>query len=74
MFKRFDESRHPCWTNHCLEPVYCTAVEEYNIIGLVIEVFDDPDKVITDFVLLHGCLQSCMPKCVEGLLEVCEDL
>ena len=42
--------------------------------GLVIEVFDDSDKVGTDDVLLHGCLQSCMPNPVEGLLEVNEDM
>ena len=42
--------------------------------GLVIEVFDDSDKVGTDVVLLHGCPQSCMPNPVEGLLEVYEDM
>ena len=38
--------------------------------GLVIEVFDDVDKVGAYVVLLHGCPQSCMPNPVEGLLEV----
>ena len=42
--------------------------------GLVIEVFDDLDKVGADVVLLHGCPQSCMPYPVEGLLEVYEDV
>ena len=42
--------------------------------GLVIEVFDDSDKVGTDDVLLHGCLQSYMPNHVKGLLEVYEDM
>ena len=42
--------------------------------GLVIEVFDDLDKVCADVVLLHGCLQSCMPNPVQGLLEVYEDM
>ena len=42
--------------------------------GLVIEVFDDSDKVGTDVVLLHGCPQSCMPNPVEGRLEVYEDM
>ena len=32
------------------------------------------DKVGADVVLLHGCLQSCMPNPVEGLLEVYEDV
>ena len=41
---------------------------------LVIEVFDDLDKVCADVVLLHGCPQSCMPNPVEGLLEVYEDM
>ena len=42
--------------------------------GLVIEVFDDLDKVGADVVLLRGCPQSCMPNPVEGLLEVYEDM
>ena len=42
--------------------------------GLVIEVFDDSDKVGADVVLLHGCPQSCMPNPVEGLLEVYKDM
>ena len=50
------------------------AVEEDVTSGLVIEVFDDADKVGADVVLLHGCLQSCMPNPVEGLLEVYEDM
>ena len=41
-------------------------------IGLVIEVFDDSDKIGADVV--HGCPQSCMPNPVEGLLEVYEDM
>ena len=32
------------------------------------------DKVGADVVLLHGCLQSCMPNHIEGLLEVYEDM
>ena len=42
--------------------------------ALVIEVFNDLDKVCADVVLLHGCPQSCMPNPVEGLLEVYEDM
>ena len=42
--------------------------------GLVIEVFDDSDKVGADVVLLHGYPQSCKPNPVEGLLEVYEDM
>ena len=42
--------------------------------GLVIEVFDDLDKVCTDVVLLHGCPQSCRANPVEGLLEFYEDM
>ena len=42
--------------------------------GLVKEVFDDSDKVDADVVLLHGCLQNCMPNPVEDLLEVYEDM
>ena len=41
--------------------------------GLVLEVFDDSDKVGAD-ILLHGCPQSCMPNPVEGLLEVYKDM
>ena len=59
-------------SNCCLEPVSYAAVEEDCTSGLVIEVFDDLDKVGADVVLLHGCIQSCMPNPVKGLLEVYE--
>ena len=48
--------------------------KEYGTSGLVIEVFDDSDKVCADVVLLHGCPQSCMPNPFEGLIEVYEDM
>ena len=71
MLKRVGESRHPFRTpNFCSEPVSYAAVEEDGTSGLVIEVFDDLDKVCADVVLLHGCPQMCMPNPVEGLLEV----
>ena len=57
-----------------MEPVCYAAAEEDGTSGLVIEVFDDLDKVGADVVLLHGCSQSCMPNPVEGLLEVYEDM
>ena len=57
-----------------MEPVSYAAVEEDGISGLVIEVFDDLDKIGADVVLLRGYPQSCMPNPVEGLLEVCEDM
>ena len=60
-------------SNCCSEPVSYAAVEEDCACGLVIEVFDDLDKVCAD-VLLHGCPQSCMPNPVKGLLEVYEDV
>ena len=50
------------------------AVEENCTSGLVIEVFDDSNKVGADVVLLRGCPQSCMPNPVKGLLEVYEDM
>ena len=60
--------------NCCSELVSYAAVEEDCTGGLVIEVFDDLDKVGADVVLLHWCPQSCMPNPVEGLLEVYEDM
>ena len=51
-----------------------TAVEEDCTSSLIIEVFDDSDKVGADVVILHGCPQSYMPNPVEGLLEVYEDM
>ena len=57
-----------------MEPVSYAAVEEDGTSGLVIEVFDDLDKVCADVVLLHGCQQSCMLNPVEGLIEVYEDM
>ena len=58
----------------CSEPVFYAAVEEDCTSGLVIEIFDDLDKVGADVVLLHGFPQSCMPNPVEGLLKVFEDM
>ena len=58
----------------CSEPVSYAAVEEDSTSGLVIEVFDDSDKVSADVVLLRCCPQSCMLNTVEGLLEVYEDM
>ena len=66
------ESRHPCRTPISL--VSYAAVEEDGTSGLVIGFFDDLDKVCADVVLLRGCLQSCTPNPVEGLLEVYEDM
>ena len=54
--------------------VLYAAVEEDGSSGLVIEVFDDLDKVCADVVHLHGCPQSCMPNRVESFLEVYEDM
>ena len=48
------------------------AVVAFRCFTVVIEVFDDSDKVGADVVLLHGCPQSCMPNPVEGLLKVYE--
>ena len=51
-----------------------SAVEEDCTSGLVIEVFDDSDMVWADVVILIDCPQSCMPRPVEGLLEVFKDM
>ena len=61
-------------SNCCSEPASYAAVEEDGTSVLVIEVFDDSDKVGADVVLLHGCPQNCMPNPVEGLPEVYEDM
>ena len=61
-------------SNCCSKPASYAAVEEDCSSGLVIEVFEDSDKVGADVVLLHGCPQSCMPNPVEGLLEVYESM
>ena len=75
MLKRVGESRHPCRTPTVVrnQSPYA-AVEEYCTSGLVIEVFNDSDKVGADVVLLHCCPQSYMPNPVEGPLEVYEDM
>ena len=57
-----------------VSPVSYAAVEEDCSSGLVVEVFDHPNKVGADVVLLHGCLQSCLPNPVAGRLEVYEDM
>ena len=56
-----------------MEPVSYAAFEEDGASGLVIEAFEDSERVGADVVLLHGCQQSCMPNPVEDLLEVYED-
>ena len=57
-----------------MEPVTYAAIEKDCSGGLIIEVFEESGKVDTDVVLLHGCLQCCMPNTVQGLLEVYEDM
>ena len=42
--------------NRCFESIPSVALEKDCIGGLLIEAFDDSDKVGTDIVLLHGCL------------------
>ena len=75
MLKRVGEKKTPLSdSNRCSEPVSYAGVEEDCTCGLVIEVFDDSDKVDADVVLLHGCTQSCMPNPVRDLLEVYEDM
>ena len=46
------------------------AVEEDCTSGLIIEVFDDQDKVGADVILLRCYPQTCMPNPVKSLLEV----
>ena len=58
----------------CSKPVSHAAVEEDGTSGLVVEVFDDLDKVGADVVLLHGCPQSCMPNSVKGYEDMVEVL
>ena len=59
-------------SNCSSEPVSHAVVEEDCTSGLVIEIFDDSDKVGADVIFLHGCPQSCIP--IEGLPEVYEDM
>ena len=70
ILKSVGESRHPSQTPTIVQN---QSVGEDCSSGLVIEVFDDLDKVGAD-ELLHGCPQSCMPNPVEGLLWVYEDM
>ena len=58
----------------CLQPVSYAAIEEDCIGGLLIEVFDDSNKVGLDAGLFDCCPTCCMPNPVEGLLEGCEDM
>ena len=57
----------------CSEPVCYDIVKEDCTSVLVIEVFEDSDKVGADVVFLHGYPQICMPNPVEDLLEVFKD-
>ena len=72
MLKRLSESRHPSLTIGVVQnqsPMH----EENCATGLVIQVFDDSDKVGADIVFLQRCPQSCMPNPVEGLFGVYAD-
>ena len=71
MLKRVGDSRHPC---RIRTVVRNQPPKEDCTSGLVMEVFDDLDKVCADVVLVHGCPQSWMPNPVECLLEVYEDM
>ena len=73
-FKRLVERRHVSDSNFCSEPVSYQVDKEDFSGGPIIEVFDDSNRVVADFVLLHGCPQNCMPNPVEGLLEIYEDI
>ena len=44
------------------------------LVALLTRFSDDSDKASADVALLHGCLQSCMPNNVAGLLVVYEDM
>ena len=57
-----------------MEPASHDAVEEDGTSGLVIQVFDDSDKIGAYVVLVQGCPHSCMPNPFEGRLEVYEDI
>ena len=74
MLKRVHESRHSCRTPTVVQSKSPMLLLKRIASGLVIEVFDDSDKVGADVVLLHGCSQSCIPNPVEGLPEVYEDM
>ena len=57
-------------SNCCSEPVSYAAAEEDGTSGLVMEIFDDLDKIGDDVALLYGCPQSCMPNHVECILDI----
>ena len=57
-----------------MEPSCYATFEEDCTGSLVIEVFEDSEKVGAVVVLLHGCPQSFMPNPFEGRLEVYEDM
>ena len=60
------------YSNCCAEPVSYAAVEEDGTSGLVIEVFDDLDKVGTDVLFMVAHEAACQT--VKSLLEVYETL
>ena len=52
----------------CSQPVFNATIQEDCTGGLIIEMFDDSDKVGADVVLLHGCPQSL--KSMKTMVEV----
>ena len=57
-----------------METASYVAVDENCTSGLVIEVFDDSNRVSADVVLFHGCSQSCKPNPVKVPLEIYKDM
>ena len=71
MLKRVGESGHPRPTPTVVRnqsPMLLlerAALVALCTSGLILEVFDDLDKLGADVVLLRGCLQRCMPNPVD---------
>ena len=56
-------------SNCCLEPISYAAVEEDSTSGLVIEVFDDSNKVGAEVVLLFGCPKAACQTLLKAFLK-----
>ena len=69
VIKNVDNKTSLSGSNCRSEPVSYAVVEKDCTGGLVMEVFDDSDKVVADVVLVHGSPQSCMPNPAESFLE-----
>ena len=74
MLKKGGREQTPLVYSSCVSEPFSNVIVMVDCANrLVVEAFYGSDQVVIDVIQPHGCPQSCMPNCVERLLEVRED-